>query len=60
MNCIAYESVGIVEFSSDDKAQAKTLRLNALPRGQAHLGDQVTRRVAEVVDLELAQGTLPA
>ncbi len=60
MNCIAYESVGIVEFSSEDKAQAKTLRLNAARRGQARLGDQVARRVAEVVDSELAQGALPA
>ncbi len=60
MNCIAYESVGIEKFTIRTEGAAESLGLNATPGGQASLGGRVARRVAEVVDFELAQGTLPA
>ncbi|MFZ3262946.1 MAG: hypothetical protein WA172_03015 [Terriglobales bacterium] len=60
MNCIAYESVGIVEFTAKREGEAKCLRPDAMPNDQASLGDRVARRAAEVLNFELAQGAMPA
>ncbi len=51
MNCVEYENVGTEEGKG---------RLNAVTRGQAPLGDRVACRVVEVVDAELANGSMPA
>jgi hypothetical protein len=60
MNCVEYENVGIEEFTSGKKADSQKLRLDAVPGGRARLGAQIARRVAEVVDDQLAHGAMPA
>ena len=60
MNCVAYENVGIEELVTRNKAEGQTLRLRALRVNEVGLGDQVARRVAEVLDAQLAQGAMPA
>ena len=60
MNCVEYENVGIEEFTNRKQGEAKSLRLNAVPGGRARLGAQIARRVAEVVDDQLAHGAMPA
>ncbi len=50
MNCAEYENVGIEE---------STGKLKAVPSGQA-LGERIARRVSEVLDAELAHGSMPA
>ena len=60
MNCVEYENVGIEESTNKKQGETKSLRLNAVPRGRARLGAQVARRVAEVVDDQLAHGAMPA
>jgi hypothetical protein len=60
MNCVEYENVGIAEFTRENKAEGQRVRLRAVPVGRARLGDQVARRVAEVLDDQLAHGAMPA
>ena len=60
MNCVAYENVGVEEFTSEKEAEAQKLSLRAVPASKVRLGAQVARRVAEVVDGQLAQGSMPA
>ena len=60
MNCVAYENVGVEEFTREKEAEAQKLSLRAVPASKVRLGAQVARRVAEVVDGQLAQGSMPA
>jgi hypothetical protein len=50
MNCVEYKNVGIEDSTS---------KVNAAPSGQA-LGEVIARRVSEVLDAELAHGSMPA
>ena len=60
MNTVEYENVGIEEFSGENKIEVQKLRPRAVPAGRVGLGDRVTRRVAEVLDDQLAHGAMPA
>ena len=60
MSRVEYKNVEIEESASkrqDDEVQKS--KLFAVPGGRVLPGDQVAGRVAEVLELELAQGAMP-
>ena len=59
MSCVEYQSVEIEESTSEERADAERPRLFAVPSGRLRPGDQVARVVTEVLDFELAQGSMP-
>jgi hypothetical protein len=75
MNTVEYENVGIEEFTnkkegdsqrtkpvavSEREGYAQERKSLAVPGGQARLGAHVACRAAEVLDFELAHGSMPA
>ena len=58
MSSVEYKIVE-VEESNGEKGQSQELRPFAVPSGRTRPSNQVTRRVAEIVDLELARGSMP-
>jgi len=60
MSYAAFKTVEIEETASNKESNIKDAKLFAVPAIRTSLGSQVTRRVIEVVDLELAQGSMPA
>jgi hypothetical protein len=59
MSQAAFKSVEIEE-TGNKESNAINSKLFAVPTARPSLGSQVTRRVTEVVDLQLAQGSMPA
>jgi len=52
MSCVEYENVEIEESASESKPFV-------VPSRRVRPGDQVALRVTEVLDLQLAQGSMP-
>jgi hypothetical protein len=59
MSRVEYKNVGIEEFASRKQDEVQKSKLFAVPSGRVLPGDQVAGRVAEVLELELAQGSMP-
>lgn len=60
MSCIAYENDELSDFGSERGSNVQIPRPYIVPGRRAGAVDQITRRVAEVLDLELAHGSMPA
>jgi len=60
MSCIEYVGVEIEESVIEKKSEAQIAKPRVVPRATALLGDKVTRRAEEVLDVQLAQGSMPA
>jgi len=60
MTSVEYESVKIVEESTSEKeGEAQKAKTLAMPNGRVSPGDQVARRLAEVLNVQLARGSMP-
>ena len=59
MSCVEYESIETEECTSEKEGEAQRSKPFVVPSVHVLPGDQVVRRVAEVLDLELAQGSMP-
>jgi len=59
MSCVEYERTRIKEFISKKEGEAQRSKPFVVPSGRGGPGDQVAYRVAEVLDFELAQGSMP-
>lgn len=59
MNCVEYESVEIEDSTREKEYKAGRTKSFAVPRSGLSLGGRVESRVAEVLDLELARGSMP-
>jgi hypothetical protein len=60
MSHAAFKVIEIEKSSSNTQGDIIMSKLFAEPDNRTLLGDRVTRRVVEVVDFELAQGSMPA
>ena len=62
MSRVAYNTIEVEESIDHDQKEdgAPTSKPVVVARGQERPGDQVARRVAEVLDYELARGSMPA
>ena len=60
MSCVEYESVEIEESTSEKEGGAGRPKPFVVPSIRVRPGDHVAGRVAEVLDFELAQGSMPA
>ena len=59
MNCVEYESVEIEDSTSEKEYKARRVAAIAAPRREMGAGDRVDSRVADVLNLELARGSMP-
>ena len=59
MSCVEQESVEIENSTREKEGEAQSEKLLAVPRGRMRPGDRVDSRVAEVLDLQLARGSMP-
>jgi len=60
MSYIEYETVEIEESTIENKGKAQGLKPVAVKRVRVRPNDDVTRRVEKVLNLQLAQGSMPA
>jgi len=60
MSCISYENVESSDFGSEQGGNVQRPRPYIVPGRREGGVDQIARRVAKVLDLELAQGSMPA
>jgi hypothetical protein len=60
MSYTEYETVEIEESTIEKEGKAQGSKPVAVKKVRVRPGDQVTRRVKEVLDLQLAQGSMPA
>lgn len=60
MSCVEYEIEELEKSPSEKNAENRGLKLVAVPRNQPRPSDQVTARVSEVLNLQLARGAMPA
>ena len=60
MSSVAYKNLEIEESTGEHQGESQKLRPFAVPSGRERAGDQVARRVAEVLDFELMRGSMPA
>jgi len=59
MSCVEYESVEIEESTSEKERETQRSKPFGAPRGRVRPGDQVASRVAEVLNFQLARGSMP-
>jgi len=59
MSCVEYESVEIEESASQKEGETHKSNRFAVPSRRVRAGDQVALRVAEVLNLQLARGSMP-
>ena len=59
MSCVEYNVVEL-EVASGYEVGKQSSKPFAVPDRAVNLGEQVTRRVAEVLDFQLSQGSMPA
>ena len=62
MSCTEYEyeTVEIIETTIEKQGEAPRSKPVAVKRLRVRPGDQVTCRVTQALDLQLAQGSMPA
>jgi hypothetical protein len=60
MNCVEYESVESREFAIEKKGGAQSSKPLAERSRRARPGAHVARRVADVLEAQLARGSMPA
>ncbi len=60
MSCVEYENVELEGTVSKHESSAQRPKPFIVPGRRERYQDQVARRVAEVLDFELAQGSMPA
>ena len=60
MSCIEYVGVEIEESAIEKKSEAQITKPRVVSGARAFLGDKVARRAEEVLDVQLAQGSMPA
>jgi len=59
MSCVEYESVEIEESASEKAGETLKSKPFAVPSRRVRPGDQVALRVAEVLNIQLARGSMP-
>jgi len=59
MSCVEYERMRIEESTSEKQGETQGLKPFVVPSIRVRPDDQVARRVAEVLDFELARGSMP-
>jgi hypothetical protein len=59
MSCVEYERVRIEESASKKEGEAQGSKPFVVPSIRVRPGDQVAARVAEVLNFELAHGSMP-
>jgi hypothetical protein len=59
MNCVDHESVEIEGSAGEKEYKARRVAAIAPPRREVRPSDRVASRVAEVLNLELARGSMP-
>ena len=59
MNCVEEENVAIEGSVTEKEYKARRVAAIAAPRSEMRPGDRVDSRVAEVLNLELARGSMP-
>lgn len=59
MNCVEQEWVEIEDSKGEKEYQARRLMRFAVPRGEVCPGDRVDSRVTEVLNGQLARGSMP-
>jgi hypothetical protein len=59
MSCVGYKTVDTEESITEKQADTQRLKPFVVPSSRVRPGDEVARRVAEVLDFELAQGSMP-
>jgi hypothetical protein len=60
MTCVEPESVELLDPASPKENAPRTSKLFIVPGGQRRQADEVSQRVAEVLDFELMRGSMPA
>lgn len=60
MSCIEYEKVELMDSGSAEGSNVQRPKPYIVTGRRERHQDQVAQRVAEVLDLELAQGSMPA
>ena len=60
MSCVEYESVELLDPVSQKGSDPRASNLFIVPGGQRRHADEVSRRVEEVLNFELRQGSMPA
>jgi hypothetical protein len=60
MNCVAYKSVECEDAALEQQDRIRKLKPFAVEKSQVRPHDEVARRVAEILEFELAQGSMPA
>ena len=59
MSCADYKMVEIEESDGEQQGEARRPTPFVVPKGQERSANRVARLVAKVLDLELAQGSMP-
>jgi hypothetical protein len=59
MSCVEYEKVRIEEFTGEKEGEVQGARPFVVPSIRVGLGDEVAVRVDEVLNFELAHGSMP-
>jgi hypothetical protein len=59
MSCVEYESVEMEESASQKEGETHQSKPFAVPSHRVRRDDQVALRVAEVLNLQLARGSMP-
>ncbi len=60
MSCVEYKTVETEESTTEQQGDTRNLRPFVVPRARVRTVDEIVRRVAEVLDLQLTQGSMPA
>ncbi|MGO9515703.1 MAG: hypothetical protein ACLPND_01530 [Candidatus Korobacteraceae bacterium] len=59
MSSVAYETVELEDSISENGSESQRPKLFVVGRRRHRFEDEIARRVAKVLDLELAQGSMP-
>lgn len=60
MSCVEYDSDGLGGPASENRSDVDRPKLFVVPYRESGYEDEVARRVAQVLDFELMQGSMPA
>jgi hypothetical protein len=60
MTYLGYESVELLDPTSQKESEPRASKLFIVPGGQHCHADEVSQRMAEVLQFELARGSMPA
>lgn len=60
MSCVEYKTVETEESTTGKLSDNQKLKPFVVPSSRLRTVDEIVRRVAEVIDLQLTQGSMPA